>query len=157
MMTKQQEREALERIKNILADAGADSYIGMAFAGCVEDAESNIENDWALSMAGRWQSAEQKLEAVKAEADGLRAEREVLWAELDRCNARIAEAEIIRLKAKLYDFMAAAKDWRNAGQAPAFLFLERLANEEKYRTELPGRTNRRAFFIIVYFFVLRIF
>ena len=133
MMTKQQEREALERIKNILADAGADSYIGMAFAGCVEDAESNIENDWALSMAGRWQSAEQKLEAVKAEADGLRAE-------LDRCNARIAElteaaqtlnswrsdehtaleraqgradaaeAEIIRLKAKLYDFMTAAKD-----------------------------------------------
>ena len=59
MMTKQQEREALERIKNILVDAGADSYIGMAFAGCVEDVESNIENDWALSMAGRWQSAEQ--------------------------------------------------------------------------------------------------
>lgn len=129
MMTKQQEREALERIKNILADAGADSYIGMAFAGCVEDAESNIENDWALSMAGRWQNA-----------DGLRAEREAMRAELDRCNARIAElteaaqtlnswrsdehtaleraqsradaaeAEIIRLKAKLYDFMTAAKD-----------------------------------------------
>lgn len=140
MMTKQQEREALERIKNILADAGADSYIGMAFAGCVEDAESNIENDWALSMAGRWQSAEQKLEAVKAEADGLRAEREALRAELDKYNAEVeklrksaealnswrseehaaleraqcradaAEAEIIRLKAKLYDFMTAAKD-----------------------------------------------
>lgn len=30
MMTKQQEREALERIKNILADAGADSYRGGA-------------------------------------------------------------------------------------------------------------------------------
>ena len=140
MMTKQQEREALERIKNILADAGADSYIGMAFAGCVEDAESNIENDWALSMAGRWQSAEQKLEAVKAEADGLRAEREAMRVELDRCNAEVeklrksaeslnsrrseehtaleraqsradaAEAEIIRLKAKLYDFMTAVKD-----------------------------------------------
>lgn len=27
MMTKQQEREVLERIKNILADAGADSYM----------------------------------------------------------------------------------------------------------------------------------
>lgn len=140
MMTKQQEREALERIKNILADAGADSYIGMAFAGCVEDAESNIENDWALSMAGRWQSAEQKLEAVKAEADGLRAEREALRAELDKYSVDVeklrksaealnsrrseeraaleraqsradaAEAEIIRLKAKLYDFMTAAKD-----------------------------------------------
>lgn len=140
MMTKQQEREALERIRNILADAGADSYIGMAFAGCVEDAESNIENDWALSMAGRWQSAEQKLEAVKAEADGLRAEREALRAELDKYSVDVeklrksaealnsrrseeraaleraqsradaAEAEIIRLKAKLYDFMTAAKD-----------------------------------------------
>lgn len=140
MMTKQQEREALERIRNILADAGADSYIGMAFAGCVEDAESNIENDWALSMAGRWQNAEQKLEAVKAEADGLRAEREAMRAELDKYNAEVeklrksaenlnsrrseehtaleraqsradaAEAEIIRLKAKLYDFMTAAKD-----------------------------------------------
>lgn len=140
MMTKQQEREALERIKNILADAGADSYIGMAFAGCVEDAESNIENDWALSMAGRWQNAGHKLEAVKAEADGLRAEREAMRAELDKYNAEVeklrksaenlnswrseehaaleraqsraeaAEAEIIRLKAKLYDFMTAAKD-----------------------------------------------
>lgn len=140
MMTKQQEREALERIKNILADAGADSYIGMAFAGCVEDAESNIENDWALSMAGRWQNAEHKLETVKAEADGLRAEREAMRAELDKYNAEVeklrksaenlnsrrseehtaleraqsradaAEAEIIRLKAKLYDFMTAAKD-----------------------------------------------
>ena len=140
MMTKQQEREALERIKNILADAGADSYIGMAFAGCVEDAESNIANDWALSMAGRWQSAEQKLEAVKAEADGLRAEREALRVELDKYSVDVeklrksaedlnsrrseehaaleraqsradtAEAEIIRLKAKLYDFMTAAKD-----------------------------------------------
>lgn len=140
MMTKQQEREALERIKNILADAGADSYIGMAFSGCVEDAESNIENDWALSMAGRWQNAERKLEAVKAEADGLRAEREAMRAELDKYNAEVeklrksaenlnsrrseehtaleraqsradaTEAEIIRLKAKLYDFMTAAKD-----------------------------------------------
>ena len=51
MMTKQQEREALERIKNILADAGADSYIGMAFAGCVEDAERN--RSWRRSRLRR--------------------------------------------------------------------------------------------------------
>lgn len=141
MMTKQQEREALERIKNILADAGADSYIGTAFAGCVDDAETNIENDWALSMAGRWQSAEQKLEVLKsnvAQFEALRAERNALRAELDKrnaqyaelmkssvealngqrsedhtelerakCRADAAEAEIIRLKAKLYDFMTA--------------------------------------------------
>lgn len=144
MMTKQQEREALNRIRNILADAGADSYIGMAFAGCVEDAEANIENDWALSMAERWQSAEKKLEALKAQAaqvEALRSERNALQTALDNRNAQYArlmkesvdtlnalkledhtaleraqsradaaEAEIIRLKAKLYDFMTAAKD-----------------------------------------------
>lgn len=71
MMTKQQEREALKRIKNILVDAGADSYIGMAFAGCVEDAESNIENDWALSMAGRWwQLPNGKIEYIRGLAEG---------------------------------------------------------------------------------------
>jgi hypothetical protein len=56
MMTKQQEREALERIKNI------------------------------------WRSDEHTaLERAQSRADA-------------------AEAEIIRLKAKLYDFMTAAKD-----------------------------------------------
>lgn len=144
MMTKQQEREALNRIKKILADAGEDSYIGIAFAGCVSDAEANIENDWALSMLERWKSTEKKLEAAEtqvAQVEALRAERNALRTELDKRNAQYAnlmkksvedldsqkseehaalerarsradaaEAEIIRLKAKLYDFMTAAKD-----------------------------------------------
>lgn len=146
MMTKDQEREALKRIENILADAGEDSYIGMAFAGCVEDAESNIENDWALSMAGRWQNAEQKLEEANSRAAALQIsvemkvqEIERLRAEIERLNekcaeltkaadslnkwrsdehtaadnatrrAEVAEAEIIRLKAKLYDYMTAER------------------------------------------------
>lgn len=137
MMTKQQEHEALERIKNILADAGDDSYIGMAFTGCVEDAESNIENDWALSMASRWQSAESKVEALKAQVAELQQVRNAQQGEIERlsakcadtakaaeslnkwrtdehnalererCRAEAAEAEIIRLKAKLYDFITA--------------------------------------------------
>ena len=57
MKTKEQERKALEQIKKILADFGPDSYIGMAFDGCVEDAEENIENDWGCSMRQRYKEA----------------------------------------------------------------------------------------------------
>ena len=50
MMTKQEEREALAKIEQILQAAGPDSYIGMAFAGCCEIARYNIENDFGVSM-----------------------------------------------------------------------------------------------------------
>lgn len=48
--TKEQERKALARIKKIVEELGEDSYIGMAFDGCFELAEENIENDFACSM-----------------------------------------------------------------------------------------------------------
>ncbi len=86
MTTKEQERKALAQIREIVDSLGADSYIGLAFEGCFEDAETNIENDWALSMNGRWQDAEQKLEAVKAERDD--AQRAAIEAQV-----RIAELE----------------------------------------------------------------
>lgn len=51
--TKDQEREALERIKAILDTLGPDSYVGTAFEGCLEIAEENIENDFACSTKQR--------------------------------------------------------------------------------------------------------
>lgn len=74
--TKQQEREALETIKKLLADLGPDSYLGTAFEGCIEDAESNIENDFADSMKERWESAKQDAEHFKAAAEHYAAELE---------------------------------------------------------------------------------
>lgn len=50
IVTKEDERKALTRIKMIIANLGEDSYVGTAFEGCCEIAESNIENDWACSM-----------------------------------------------------------------------------------------------------------
>lgn len=47
MVTKEQERKALEQIKKIVDSLGADSYIATAFDGCFEDARENIENDFA--------------------------------------------------------------------------------------------------------------
>lgn len=43
--TKQEEREALLQIKKIIAGLGEDSYVGAAFEGCFEIAESNIRDD----------------------------------------------------------------------------------------------------------------
>ena len=42
MVTKEQERKALNQIKKIVDSLGEDSYIAMAFEGCFEDAETNI-------------------------------------------------------------------------------------------------------------------
>lgn len=53
MVTKEQERKALNKIKNIVEELGNDSYVAMAFEGCFEDAETNIENDWACSWKQR--------------------------------------------------------------------------------------------------------
>lgn len=50
MVTKEQERKALEQIKKIVDSLGADSYIATAFDGCFEDARENIENDFALCI-----------------------------------------------------------------------------------------------------------
>lgn len=55
--TKDQEREALEKIKAILDTLGPDSYVGTAFEGCLEIAEENIENDFAFSMKQRVEAA----------------------------------------------------------------------------------------------------
>ena len=58
--TKDQERETLEKIKAMVAELGPQSYLATAFEGCFEDAETNIENDFAFSMKSRVDTAEEK-------------------------------------------------------------------------------------------------
>ena len=74
LASKQQERDALEKIRKIVDSLGPDSYLATAFTGCFQDAEDNIENDFAMSMSGRWQYAEEQLEKKKAEVERLQAE-----------------------------------------------------------------------------------
>lgn len=66
MATKEQERKALEQIKQIIEGLGKVSYIGMAMEGMLEDAAENIENDFALSMKGRLDDAN-KIIAIREE------------------------------------------------------------------------------------------
>lgn len=153
--TKDQEREALEKIKAILESLGPDSYVGTALEGCLEIAEENIENDWACSMKGRVDDLDQENTKLRAKVKILEdklAESEKDYeaahaaahlvadekdAEIQRLKARVqellddnkiggeyiikqssdfismqeraeaSEAEVVRLKAKLYDYMTA--------------------------------------------------
>lgn len=67
MMTKEQERQALEQIKKILETLDEDGYVATAMRGVVEDAETNIQNDWALSRYDAWQDAEYLADKRKTE------------------------------------------------------------------------------------------
>lgn len=137
MATKEQERKALEKIKAIMEELGDDSYIGMAFEGCISDAEENIENDFGLSMSNRWQCAMQKAQDLDLQLMTTKQEYEETRRELDQTNKYLQETlaerddaqssaiskdceiddlkarldakdkEIITLKAKLYDLITA--------------------------------------------------
>ena len=71
--TKEQERKALDKIKKIVDELGAGSYIATAFEGCFEIAESNIENDFACSMKQRAESAEALAEGLEIEVENRKA------------------------------------------------------------------------------------
>lgn len=92
---KETERAFLNEIKEILEGLGKNSYCAMAFEGCVEDAEENIDNDFAVSMKGRWKTECKAHENIrkslteKVNAQGQRIAE--LEAELQ--NARRMEAQ----------------------------------------------------------------
>ena len=67
MTTKEQERKALEQIRKIINGLGENSYIGTAFEGCLEDAEVNIENDFAFSWKDRAETAGRRIDELTAE------------------------------------------------------------------------------------------
>lgn len=74
--TKDQEREALKKIRQIVEALGADSYVAIAFEGCFEDAEENIENDFALSMKERFEEERKRSENLKLQVESARKELE---------------------------------------------------------------------------------
>ena len=148
--TKQQEREALDKIRKLVEQLGPDSYLATTFEGCFQLAAESIDNDWACSMADRARCAEKRAaeledklaesvkdyEAAHAAAHEIAAQKDAeiagLKAQLaqmqetarwngQRCDeeatvageaqrrAETAEAEVIQLKAKLYDLLVAGK------------------------------------------------
>lgn len=91
--TKEQEREALEKIKAMVDELGPMSYLATAFAGTFEDAETNIENDFAFSMKARYESAEEKLQEMGGDYNALKTDAAHLEAERDAAREELAAAQ----------------------------------------------------------------
>ena len=105
--TKQQERDALKVIRNMVEELGPNSYLATAFRGCFDDAEENIENDFAFSYYDRWQESEHRADTLAAEAAELKhklAESEKDYEAAHAAAKEVAEqkdAEVQELKADL--------------------------------------------------------
>lgn len=110
--TKDQEREALEKIKAIVEALGPDSYIGTALEGCFEIAEENIENDFACSMKQRVEAVvveNTRLKEKVKELEGKLAESEKDYEAAHSAAHEVAEekdAEIAYLKGKVASLAA---------------------------------------------------
>ena len=87
--TKEQEREALEKIKAIVATLGPRSYVGTALDGCLEDAEVNIENDFGDSMKARWQEAEKRVAQAVKETTAVKEELEQVRKHLQTAESAV--------------------------------------------------------------------
>ena len=103
--TKQQERDTLEKIRKMVEQLGPDSYLATTFEGCFDLAAENIDNDWACSMADCVRRAEKRV----AELEDKLSEPVKDCDEETTRRAEAAEAEVIQLKAKLYDLLVAGR------------------------------------------------
>lgn len=76
MTTKDQERQAIEKIRKIVEGLGENSYVGFAMDGILELAEDNIREDTAYSMKERAEIAQK--DARKAEKENRNRYRKVM-------------------------------------------------------------------------------
>ena len=135
MMTKQQERETLKKISDLIAAAGPDSYIGMAFAGCVEMAAENIENDFGNSWPERYDAVCRSRDEL---AEARRCSDDALAAMEKRISAQIAkkDEEIQQLDA---DLKTAIQK-----QIPADLYRDLWLSLDMQRIEAEAQIARTA-------------
>lgn len=164
-VSKDTEREYLGRIKNILDALGQNSYCAMAFEGCVGDAEENIDNDFAVSMKGRWQTECKAHENIrkslteKVNAQGQRiAELEAELQEARRMEGQArkeaAEAKIALEDAKkkilpadiTTELTAILKKQADEAAKEALYYADRMAVEVENSVPV-GATNSAKYYI----------
>lgn len=107
-VTKQQERDALEKIRKIVEQLGPDSYLATTFEGCFDLAAENIDNDWACSMADRARRAEKRAEELEDKLTESVKDYEAAHAAAHAI-AEEKDAEITQLKARIQELEETAR------------------------------------------------
>lgn len=91
MTTKDQERQAIEKIRKIVEGLGENSYVGFAMEGVLELAEENIREDTACSMKERAEIAWERADKAEKENKDLKKEVEDLKKTVEKRGATISE------------------------------------------------------------------
>lgn len=107
MTTKEQERTALNKIRNILGTLDADGWVNTAFKGVCDIAQENIDNDFACSPVERVEEleielkgAEAKLRTWKGDAEHFKGEYDALKEAYEKTRKDISEIVAQRIKQK---------------------------------------------------------
>lgn len=91
--TKEQEWEALEKIKAMVVELGPQSHLGTALEGVFEVAEMNIEEDAAYSFPERVNILEEQLREMGSKYNSAKLDATHLKAQLDNTTAQLAAAQ----------------------------------------------------------------
>ena len=115
-MTKDEELSMLDKIERIIAECGADSYIGITFAGIGDVCKQNIYNDFADNPIENYKAECARNLKKDAEMGAtlrkVELERDVLRSEVEALKGKIADrdhiidakdAELARLRAEVQD------------------------------------------------------
>lgn len=110
MTTKEQERTALNKIRNILGTLDADGWVNIAFKGVCDIAQENIDNDFACSPVERVEELENEVEqyreyqkmykTAKNDAEHYKGEYDALKEAYEKTRKDISEIVTQRIKQK---------------------------------------------------------
>ena len=136
--TKQQERDTLAAIRKMVEELGPQSYLATAFDGCFEDAENNIENDFADSMKTRWLHADAQLNAAKGTIEELEAHERSMKETIDRLQQQrdaaearqVTETDLVHLIRLAEEDLTEAEQRRDAAAQDIVTYADNPASEE---------------------------
>lgn len=135
MTTKDQERQAIEKIRKIVEGLGENSYVGFAMEGVLELAEDNIREDTAYSMKKNAEIAWERADKAETENKDLKKEVEDLKKTVEKRGATISE-----LNTELCNTRAEAK----ANEVPEELIQEMYCMAYDKEAESIGKMERAA-------------
>ena len=127
MVTKEQEREAIETIRKIVEKLGENSYTGFAMDGVLEIAEQNIRDDAAYSL-------KEALEVVRKREFDEKNENLQLKVRLEEARKEIERGSqtISGLRLKSLELERALKEKTASGESEVQQMPEEIAAELYY-------------------------